>query len=346
MISCFRALLRTGTLGWVFSFLLACGPKSQLPPIPPDVITEETLHDTDDPAIWVHPEDPAQSIVFGTDKETEGAIYAFGLDGKVLEDKTLRGVRRPNNVDVEYGVLLNDSTRTDILAFAERERGRIRIFSVPDMQPLDGGGVPVFQDASLPEHALPMGIALYSSPVDSAVYAIVSRKSGPADGYLHQYRLRPGAGGLKAEFVRAFGAFSDVKEIEAIAVDDALGYVYYSDEGVCIRKYYAEPDMGDEELDCFGGEYFLEDIEGIAIATYPGGEGYILVSNQQLGEFNIFTRGDNSFVRAVNLATTETDGCEVVTQSLGPAFPHGLFVAMNDQRNFYFYDLSRILPEE
>lgn len=330
-----------------FSLLLifvSCN-RSQLPPIKPDVITENTLNDTDDPAVWVNPQDPSQSIVFGTDKETNGAIYAFDLNGKVIEEKTIRNMQRPNNVDVEYGFYLNDSTKTDLLVFTERERQRLRVFSVPDMKPLDDGGFPVFEDDDNPQHRLPMGIGLYKSPIDSAVYAIVGRKAGPVEKYLYQYRLVPQIDqSVGVELVRKFGTFSGEKEIEAIAVDDTEGFVYYADEGVCIRKYHAEPDRGDTEISCFGGEYFLEDIEGIALAAYPNGEGYLIVSNQQLGEFNIFSRRDNAFLKAVNLNTYETDGCEAVTVSLGDRFPKGLFVSMNDEKNFYFYDLGRLVP--
>ncbi|KPM32859.1 3-phytase [Croceitalea dokdonensis DOKDO 023] len=319
--------------------------RSKLPPIPPEVVTESTVNDTDDPAIWVNAKNPAQSIVFGTDKETNGAIYAFDLNGKIIGDKTIRNIKRPNNVDIEYGFQLNDSTTTDILVFTERERKQIRLFSVPDMKALDGGGFPVFQDATATGHDLPMGISLYKSPKDSTVYAIVGRKSGPQTDYIHQYALRSDSVGVKAQLVRTFGTFSGQKEIEAIAVDDALGWVYYADEGVCIRKYYAEPSMGNSEVSCFGGEYFLEDIEGIAIATYNNGKGHIIVSNQQKGEFNIFSRESNEFLKAVNLSTMETDGCEVVTVPLNDTFSSGLFVAMNDEKNFYFYDLKKVLPD-
>lgn len=324
-------------------FLNNCS-RSKLPPITPDVITENTLNDTDDPAIWVNPDDASKSIVFGTDKETNGAIYAFDLNGKIIEDKTIRNIKRPNNVDVEYGFRLNDSTTTDILAFTERERKQIRIFSVPDMQPLDGGGFPVFEGETNPEYQLPMGIALYKSPKDSEIYAIVGRKSGPLENYLYQYKLKTrSAEPITLELVRKFGKFSGEKEIEALAIDDENGFVYYSDEGVCIRKYHAEPDKGDTEISCFGGDYFLDDIEGIALAAYPNGEGYLIVSNQELGEFNIFSRKDNSFIKAVNLTTLETDGCEAVTVPLNPTFPNGLFVAMNDEKNFYFYDLGKVV---
>ena len=323
--------------------LVACSTKSTLPPLEPDVITETTINDTDDPAIWVNPQDASKSIVFGTDKETNGGIYAFDLDGKIIKDKCILNIQRPNNVDVEYGLKLNDSTLVDILAFTEREKQQIRVFSVPDMTPLDGGGFPVFEDAKTFDEKLPMGISLYKSPVDATVYAVVGRKTGPSDGYLYQYALEAGNGSVKASLARKFGKFSGQKEIEAIAVDDELGYIYYSDEGICIRKYHAEPNKGNEELSCFGGQFFLEDIEGIAIANYPNDEGYLIVSNQQLGEFNIFSRKDNSFVKAVNLTTLETDGCDVVTVPLNENFPKGLFVSMNDERNFYYHDLSRFL---
>ena len=72
---------------------------------------------------------------------------------------------------------------------------------------------------------------------------------------------------MKATFVRYFGAFSGTGEIEAVAVDDALGYVYYADEGNGIRKYHADPDHRDaaSELAHFGRTGFRADREGIAI---------------------------------------------------------------------------------
>lgn len=329
----------------VIGCISACN-SSKLTPIAPDVITEFTLNDTDDPAIWVHPVDASKSIVFGTDKESNGAIYAFDLDGKIIDSKTIRNIQRPNNVDVEYGFRLNDSTFTDVLVFTEREKQQIRMFSVPDMKPLDNGGFKVFTDETLVENKLPMGVSLYKSPKDAKIYAIVGRKTGPREKYLYQYELKSHSTGVQANLVRKFGSFSGQKEIEAIAIDDEKGFVYYSDEGVCIKKYYAEPSMGNTEISCFGGDYFIEDIEGISIASYPNGKGFLIVSNQQKGEFNIFKRTDNSFVKALDLSTIETDGCEVVTVSLNDKFPNGLFVAMNDEKNFYFYDLKKLGLQE
>ncbi|TWO32109.1 phytase [Seonamhaeicola sediminis] len=319
--------------------MVSCGKT--LPVIAPDVITEKTLHDTDDPAIWINPNDASKSIVFGTDKETDGAIYAFDLDGKIIENKTIRGLKRPNNVDLEYGFKLNDSIKVDVIAFTERERQQIRLFSVPDMKPLDNGGFKVFEDATLPEYKLPMGIAIYKSPRTKKVYAIVGRKSGPKNGYLYQYEFVSDSLGVHANLVRKFGEFSEKKEIEAIAVDDKNGIVYYSDEGHGIRKYYAEPSKGDKQIYCFGGEFFKEDIEGIAIAHYQNNS-FLIVSNQQAGTFNVFDLKTNAFIKEINLGTTETDGCDLTTVALGDSFPNGLFVSMNNDKTFFYHDLKKL----
>lgn len=319
----------------------ACTTKEKLPAIAPDVITEKTPHDTDDPAIWVHPTDPSQSIIFGTDKDTDGGIYAFDLNGKILKDKCILNVKRPNNVDLRKGFQLNDSVQTDIIAFTEREEQQIRVYSVPDMRPLDGGGIPVFADDTNNEFRYPMGISLYKSSVDGAIYAIVGRKTGPLENYLYQYKLVTENGIVKGELVRKFGNFSGKKEIEAIAVDDELGYVYYSDEMDGIKKYFAEPSKGNEQQGYFGQQDFVEDIEGIAIAHTGNGKGYVIVSDQQMGQFNIYTKTDNRFVKAVNFSTVETDGCDVVTTPLNDTFTQGIFVAMNDDATFYFFDFKK-----
>ncbi|MCX2681809.1 phytase [Galbibacter sp. EGI 63066] len=326
--------------------LFSC--REQLPEIAPTLKTEKLPNDSDDPAIWVNKANPEESIVFGTDKGDKkianSGVYAFDLDGKLIEEKSITKLIRPNNVDVEYDFKLNDSTKADILVFTERGRKQIRVFSVPDMKPLDNGGFKVFEDETDAdsEFTQPMGVSVYRNPESGKVYAIVGRKNGPTEGYLYQYELLSDATGVHANLVRKFGKFSGQKEIEAIAVDDALGYVYYCDEGVGIHKYYADPEKGNEEISMFGGEYFKDDIEGIAIATYEDGEGYVIVSDQQDHTFNFFDRKTNTFIKKLNLGTLETDGCEVVTESLGSKFPNGLFVSMNDEKDFFYHALDSL----
>src|SRR6186713_1392699 len=84
----------------------------------PIVITEVTKHDTDDPAFWIHPTDRLKSLVVGTDKNTDGALYVYDLDGKIIN--RVEGLKRPNNVDIGYGLTLGGKP-VDIAVTTERE---------------------------------------------------------------------------------------------------------------------------------------------------------------------------------------------------------------------------------
>ena len=309
----------------------------------PVFITEETKHDTDDPAIWINPQDPGQSLIIGTDKNSDGALYQYNLEGKIIREKVVAGLKRPNNVDVAYGLMLNGKP-TDIAVATERETDKIRIFSLPDMGALDNGGIDVFPDENA---RAPMGVALYTRPSDKAIFVIVGRKTGPKTDYLWQYRLSDnGSGSVKAELVRKFGDFSEKKEIESIAVDNSLGYVYYSDEGVGVRKYHADPDKKDNsQLALFGENEFKADMEGISIYASGDSTGYVLVSNQQANSFMVYRRegepGNPHLHRLlveIPASTQESDGSEVTSVNLGPNFPKGMFVAMSEGKTFHLYD--------
>ncbi|MHC2992278.1 3-phytase [Pontibacter sp. HJ8] len=348
-------------------FAYACSDDNTLEEIQPNteheipnteitalVTTEQVKYDTDDPAIWVNPEAPEQSLILGTDKNKDGGIYVFDLNGKILQDKVVRGLERPNNVDIEYGLMLNGAP-VDIAVVTERNSHQLRIFRLPDMEPLDKGGIPVFEGEKGDDFQDPMGIAMYRNPESGKVYAIVGRKDGPKDGtYLWQYLLEDdGEGSIKATVVRKFGDYSGKKEIEAIAVDDKLGYVYYSDEEIGVRKYYADPDKGNEELALFASDDFAQDQEGISIYETTDSTGYILVSDQQNDRFQIFTREgadqdphQHELVKIVNVDATQSDGSEVTNVSLNNEFKNGLFVAMSNDRTFRFYAWEEIAGKD
>ncbi|RVU02588.1 phytase [Mucilaginibacter limnophilus] len=306
--------------------------------VKPLYVTEAVKFDSDDPAIWINPTDPAQSLVIGTDKDENGGLYVFDLKGKIIKDKVVHGLKRPNNVDIAYGLLLNGKP-VDIAVATERITHKLRIFSLPDMKPVDNGGIPVFEGETGEGFRDLMGIALYISP-SKEIYAIVGRKTGPQDGgYLWQYLLTDdGKGNVKAMLKRKFGKYSGKKEIEAIAVDNELGYVYYSDEQFGVRKYYADPSKGDAELAVFAKDGFKEDHEGISIYKTTDSTGYVLVSDQSANQFKVFKReGNNAFVKSIPMSTNNSDGSDVVSVPLNNDFKHGLFVGMSDNRTFQFY---------
>jgi len=313
--------------------------------IEPVYITDAVDFDTDDPAIWLNKNDLSKSLIIGTDKDSAGGLYVFDLKGKLIKEKTIKGLLRPNNVDIEYGLNLNNIA-TDIAVVTERFSGKLRIFSLPDMQALDNGGIPVFEGESCPECRDLMGVSLYKNPTSGLIYAIVGRKNGPTDStYLWQYLLGDnGKGKVQAKLIRKFGSYSGIKEIEAIAVDDKLGYIYYSDETFGIRKYYADPSRGNAELAVFGKDDFLRDNEGISIYEYTDSTGYILVSNQQANTFQVYKReGGNTnphehvLIKTIPVSTNESDGSELTSYSLNSDFEGGMFVAMSDNKTFHIY---------
>lgn len=342
---------------WLFfAGVLAASAQDAAAPvdIQPSVRTEAVADDPDDPAIWVHPSDPERSLILGTNKvkAPAGAIVVFGLDGKIRQ--TIAGLDRPNNIDVEYGLQLSGK-HVDIAVAAERLKGQLHVFRIaPDGSGMSDitspGQTAVFTDRT-GEQAAPMGVSLYRRPRDGAVFAIVASKNGPVEGYLGQYRLTDdGSGRVKATFIRYFGRFSGTGEIEAVAVDDELGYVYYADEGNGIHKYHADPDHRDaaKELAHFGRTGFRADREGIAVYAGRNGKGFIVCTDQIAGssEYHVYRREGEPgrLVGIVRGGADSTDGLEISSWPLGARFPDGLMVAMNaGGKNFLLYRWNDVL---
>lgn len=319
--------------------LLLLLPLVVMVELKPSRQTTSVTDDPDDPAIWVNAKDPSQSLLLGTNKVKvpTGALYAFGLDGKVRQ--RVANIDRPNNVDVEYGL-----GGVDIAVVTERLTNRLRVFTVKASGLTEAGTV----DCG-PE---PMGIGLYKRPRDGAIFAIVApkgRPNSPTSNYLYQYRLQWQGSRVTGKLVRRFGRFSGTKEIEAVAVDDAVGVVYYADEGAGIRKYHADPDhpQAARELSTFGTSGYRGDREGLAIYGRPDGSGYLISTDQLPGnsEYHVFDRqGGNRELFVFRGGADTTDGIEVTAAPLGPEFPAGLFVAMNSSgKNFLMYDARAII---
>jgi 3-phytase len=287
--------------------------------------TASEKHQTDDPAVWYNRKNPGDSFILGTVKMAapDGSIAVYKLDGSRL--MSIPNVDRPNNIDVAYGLKLG-ARKIDVAIATERNKSALRVFEiVPGKGIKDLASLPVFagQTGAM---AQPMGIALYTRKRDKAIFAIVSRKSGPSGSYLWQYLLRDnGQGQLVAEKVREFGQYSNSKEIESVAIDPQREHVYYSDEGAGIRKYHADPSHPEaaKELALFANSGWKGDREGIAIA----GE-YIVATDQQHPntEFHVFHRDTLRELGVFRIGADTTDGIDLSPQL-------NLFIAMNDSRH-------------
>ncbi len=263
----------------------------------------------DDPAIWIHPSDPALSTVLGDDKE--GGLLVYGLDGKELQwidrEKAL------NNVDLRYGFPLSgrfaDGTahgKVDLAGVGNETDSSILFYKVhPATRLLERAGEIGGIGFS------PYGSCMYRSSKTGTFFYFVDGKNG----VVQQWELRDGGkGAVAGTKVRQFDVGS---QVEGCAADDALGHFYVGEEAVGIWKYGAEPDAGERRASvdtCGKGGRLKADVEGLAIYAREG-------ENRFVGSFRI--------VDGEVDGCSDTDGIEATSASLGPAFPKGLFVAQD-----------------
>jgi 3-phytase len=284
----------------------------------------------DDPAIWVHPADPALSTVIGTDKE--GGLAVYDLSGGQIQ--YIAGIQ-PNNVDLRYDFPLGGQS-IDLVVTSDRADDAITLHRVdPQTRQLVEAGPPI--DAGIDVS----GICMYRSPTSGYFYVFVT---SDAAGPIRQWRLSESGGRVTATQVRDLDMGSTA---EGCVADDDLAYLYVSEEAVGIWKYEAEPEGGTARVAVDEVGSTLEaDVEGLAIYYGGDGSGYLLASSQGSGEYAAYDRaGDNPHVTSFQIVdsaidgTSSTDGIDVMSAPLGAGFPNGLFVAQdgdNDTGNQNF----------
>jgi 3-phytase len=281
----------------------------------------------DDPAIWVHPRDPALSLILGAQKQR--GLYVYDLDGRTLQ---VAADGRMNNVDLRYGFAL-DGRRIDIVAASNRDDNSISLYSIdsrsrrlsPRLASIPTGLDEVY------------GLCMYHSRLTGAFHVFVN----DTDGRMQQWQLEGSGATPAARLVREFRLDS---QPEGCVADDETGALYVGEEAAAVWKYLAEPDGGDArtEVDNTRDGNLVADVEGISLYLAPDGGGWLVVSCQGDNLYAVYRRdGDNAFAgyfRVVANAAlgidgaSETDGLDVTSASLGPRFPAGLFVAQ-DGRN-------------
>lgn len=284
----------------------------------------------DDPAIWAHPTDPAQSLVIATDKKA--GLYVYDMKGDVVQ---FLADGKMNNVDLREGfelggekvVLVTASNRTDkSIAIYRLDTGQRNLVNVADgVQPTGLGD--------------PYGLCMYRSARDDRTYVFINGD----DARKRQWQLVPTDGGkVRAQLVRDMSFDS---QTEGCVADDETGALYVNEEDVGMWKLSAEPDGGDARTPVAriaDIPQIKDDLEGVGIYDLGNGRGYIVVSSQGNDSYAVFRREGNheylgSFavvadpVRGID-GISETDGLEVTSRNLGPGFEHGAMVAQ-DGRN-------------
>ena len=301
----------------------------------------------DDPAIWIHPQDPSQSTIIGTQKQ--GGLMVYDLTGKELQ---YLPDGKMNNVDLRYNFPLGEEKITIVTA-SNRTNNSIAIYKVnPDTRKLeniaDRAIVTGFHDSIY-------GLCMYHNKTSNKYYVFINDKAGAVE----QWELYDNGGLVNAALIRHFSVSS---QVEGCVVDDILGHFYLGEERVGIWKFEADPKSDNkghliDTADKNGNA--TPEIEGLAIYYIDEQEGYLIASNQGNSTFTVYNRaGNNEYLGRFEVANNyelridevdDTDGLDVINVPLGEDFPYGVFVAQdgintmpNANQNFKLVPWERI----
>jgi 3-phytase len=306
-------------------------PASPIPIVRPVAETEPVQQGgdaADDPAIWVNPADPARSLIVGTDKQAGLGVYDlsgkrlfFAADGKM------------NNVDLRSGFKLGGQSVTLVTA-SDRTRNAIAIYVLD----ADGSLQSVADGVQPTGLGDPYGLCMYRGKRDRT-YVFIN----DTDGKMRQWRLvETSTGKVKAELVREF-TFNT--QTEGCVADDETGKLYVAEEDVALWRMGAEPGTGAARTmvtSVATNPALKDDLEGVSLYHQPDGKGYLVLSSQGNNTYALFRReGDNAYVGSFAVVadgalgidgSSETDGLDVTSLPMGPAFPNGALV-VQDGRN-------------
>jgi 3-phytase len=303
--------------------------------VPATIETAPMDGDADDPAIWVHPTDPSRSLVLGTDK-TKG-LYVFGMDGAQVaffEDGEV------NNVDLREFELAGE--RVWLASTAERGEENLIFYVISEdgtvsrAAPFAFPGAPEDLEDEVDDI---YGSAMMRDPATGRVWALVNYKSG----HIVQWEVRDAGGQLELDFARVLKVDT---QPEGMVVDDVTGHLYVGEEDAGIWRFPAAPDGGDVavKIDVIPSDCLpRDDVEGLAI--HDGGAArYLVASAQGVHRAAIYALDGEAVPVCVGVVgidaglvdgVTETDGLDVTSLPLGPEFPEGMLVMMDDQNESF-----------
>jgi 3-phytase len=278
----------------------------------------------DDPAIWIHPTNPSQSLIIGTDKD--GGLEVYDLAGNKLQVIPIS----TGNVDLRYNFPLGGQKVALVTGYNKSNDGLFAFKVNPQTRRLEN---------VLPAGRVKVkggGTAMYHSPVSGKFYLFQS-----GGGELAQYELFDNGQGLVAVREVRVVSFGTTGKSEGVVADDGLARVYVSEETEAIWRFHAEPNGGTAGVQVdkpiSEGGHFQPDMEGLAIYHKSDGRGYLIASSQGNNTYTVYEREcDNRYLGNFRIVTgseidgvSDTDGIEVTNVPLGSAFPQGLFVAQD-----------------
>ena len=312
-------MIRTGLIA--INALVLCAacaaPRADLPAVfakvetPPVASRDDAA---DDPAIWVNAEDPAASLILGTDKQR--GLYVYDLTGQERQFVPTGAI---NNVDLRQGVSIGDWTG-DIAVASNRSDNSIAIYEI-------SAGVVRETGSFASERIEPYGICL--GVVADNPTAFVTHKTGD----LIAYQVNGLNSGAKIAHLKL------ETQLEGCVFDDENATLFIGEEerGIWKARFSGSEFSAPQLIDDMNSASGLKaDVEGLALYRRPNGAHYLLASSQGNNSFAIYDSADGKFLARFVIANDseidgaeETDGIDAVAAPLGPDFPMGILVVQD-----------------
>jgi 3-phytase len=302
-------LLLSGCASWFLPY--------QLQHVPADAETTPMAGAgdvADDPALWVHPGNPALSLILGTNKE-EG-LFIYDLAGRDHEHLELG---RVNNVDVRGDLAVASNDQVNGLSW-------VRITAT------EQGAVIRHIGDTMVRRYEPYGVCLGildERPVAGVTYP---------DGTIELWRATDHGERITAELARTETFAS---QLEGCVFDDAEQRLFIGEEDHGVWSLdLSDPASRPSEVDTIAaGKGLVEDVEGMSLYKLDNGAGYLVVSAQGADRFILYERQPpHRVVGAIRIASSRdgrvdgvshTDGLEASSAPL-PQYPRGLLIVQDD----------------
>lgn len=318
-----------------------CEAEDEPEPRPEDVVTVSAAAETppvpdaddaaDDPAIWLNRENPAASLIIGTNKRR--GLEVYDLAGSRVSSLDLG---RVNNVDLREVELFGETVI--VVAATNRTHEGLDVLR---LNPETGA-----LEAILAEPI--------ASPFSDEIYGLCMHRdaqgrahviaNGKGGGFAQWVLEDAGGETVRGALVREFSVES---QPEGCAADDAAGFLFVGEEARGVWRFPLDPSVSQEPVLIArtglwpdGAGRISADVEGVAIYAPEGARadaGYLVVSSQGNFTYVVYDRAPPHAYRGTFAieagagvdGAEETDGLDVVSADLGAAYPQGLLVVQD-----------------
>ncbi|MCY1080400.1 myxosortase-dependent phytase-like phosphatase [Archangium lansingense] len=281
-------------------------------------------------ALWMHPSDPASSVLLVADNQR--GLLLYRTDGTELSLLASDGVAL--GVDVQESVQVTGVSQSLVMVANPTLQALVAYIIDPTTLAIRSAGLTPITTTGF----VPNSVALYVSPTTGRFFAF----AGSSTGIVAQFELtgQVGDGGVQVTPVRTF----DVGDaVVGLAVDDAQRRLYVVEQNVGIWRYGAEPDDDDARtlVDGVTGGGLSVPLGGVALYTASGVRGYLLAVNGGENAVRIYERDPAAHTFRGSFTVVADGGIDAVdrprhlvvtNRALGSRFPLGM-LAVHDSTN-------------